>query len=183
MKGIKMREAIFIFGLCGVALQVVFSFLLERFSTPMMSIFVLADIVLIVSTFWYGISYSIEEQKRNQARINRMKQDYDDALCLLEKRPANPKSRLNCLDVGRVYYEATMPDTMTVHYNNGIPVGTSGHQNNSVGREARINSDIEARIGHLKFGKASEVIRMETDTIDRISGTQIPPKWTLKTGT
>lgn len=90
-----------------------------------------------------------------KVRFQQITKEYADALDYLGTNPTAPDARLRCLSAGRAFYAQKIPDTYTQHYVNWLPVGgTSDYVSNETAREARINSDIEARIGHLKVKQA-----------------------------
>jgi len=69
---------------------------------------------------------------------------YHAALHHLAGNPSNPNARIACLHAGREYYRLMHPDTTAKGAN-----GSTIHQDNTAAREALINSDINARVGHL----------------------------------
>ncbi len=96
------------------------------------------------------VAYRIHAvQKHNKAMIAEYHDAYNDALDYLAAHPADPTVRVTCVEIGRVYYAASIPDTFTAVIGTNA-FGTQDYQNNTAGREARIAADIEARIGHLK---------------------------------
>lgn len=106
-----------------------------------------------IGIFWltkYAVGKQQEVLKRQQKALQIFQQKYFSALEYLENNPLDPKARIQALESGREFYALSMPDTYTAHFQGGHFAGTSNHQNNAASREARINSDIEARIGHLK---------------------------------
>ena len=102
----------------------------------------LALVAFVVWTFQYG-QRRHEERRQLQAKA---KDEYTEALDHLLKSPSDPSVRIKCLESGRVFYTFDIPDTQTFN-GNGVVVGI---QDNSANREARIQSDIEARVGHLR---------------------------------
>lgn len=91
-----------------------------------------------------------------RARWEAARNNYAAALQFLRANPTHPNARGACVDTGRVYYSLVMPDTATVHYQGGVITGVSNAQNNAASREAAINADIEAQIGHLRLPDASK---------------------------
>ncbi len=88
---------------------------------------------------WIGAKHRAEAIRKAHA-------NYENALNYLSLHPADPQARVACLETGRIHYNFKIPDTETVN-GRGVVVQTI---NNSANREARIQSDIEARVGHLK---------------------------------
>ena len=115
--------------------------------------YIVIVMTIVVALICWGMvaARANAEQARENLEVTRSA--YEATLSVLQMNPTDPDIRAKCLSWGRRYYGETMPDTHTIHLQNGIPVGTSDHQNNAASREARINSDIEARIGHLKMPK------------------------------
>jgi hypothetical protein len=87
----------------------------------------------------------IRDQQDKQKALQSAKDEYFASLERLSADPGNTNMRVECLEKGRIYYALILPDTHTVHCRNGIRVGTSDHQDNTAGREARIAADIAAR--------------------------------------
>ena len=115
----------------------------------------IGGVSLFISFLRWAIKQERANAKQRQEELDLTKRHYETTLRFLQSNPEDPQARVSCLEAGRRYYELVMPDTHTVHYRNGLPVGTSDAQDNSAGREARISSDIEARVGHLKVKKAA----------------------------
>lgn len=86
-----------------------------------------------------------KEGKRNALLFQASQAVYELALDHLARNPQDPKARVKALEAGREYYGYINPDTQTVR--DGIVIAT---RDNAAAREAKIQSDIEARIGHLK---------------------------------
>jgi hypothetical protein len=111
----------------------------------------LAGGLIFVMLLFLGISALISSAKKAEVlhneRLATAKRQYDLSLDNLTTNPSDPSARVRCLELGRIHYEMTIPDTYTVN-GNGARIAS---QNNSANREARIQSDIEARVGHLKM--------------------------------
>ena len=107
---------------------------------------VIVGIIAIATLVVHRIN---DTQKHNKAMIAEYHDAYNDALDYLAAHPTDPTVRVTCVEIGRVYYAATIPDTFTAVIGTNT-FGTQDYQNNTAGREARIAADIEARIGHLK---------------------------------
>lgn len=113
---------------------------------------------LSTSVFWLTKSALRKQeavQNRQKEVLQVSQEKYFKALEYLEKNPIDPKARIHALETGREFYSLAMPNTYTTHFQGTHFAGTSNHQNNGVSREARINSDIEARIGHLKIQRTA----------------------------
>lgn len=95
------------------------------------------------------IAYNVFQDTRGN--IQKAKEEYDEALDFLERNPEDSKSRVLTLEKGRVYYGLINPDVNIVGQKSGSIYSIT---NNTAGREAQINADIEARIGHLKIKKS-----------------------------
>lgn len=91
-------------------------------------------------------AWSVMGDRARRRRFLEADARYKTALEFLRLNPSHEDARLRCIEAGRAFYLITSPNTITVHSGGGM----SGHQDNSAGREARIQADIEARIGHLK---------------------------------
>ena len=111
----------------------------------------LAAVAGIVALCLGGYRAQQREAERQRKHLESLRTLYEKALEKLEADAHDRDSRKRALTFGRAYYAAVMPDTYTQHFVDGMPAGTSGHQNNTAGREARIAGDIEARVGHLKL--------------------------------
>lgn len=115
---------------------------------------IILTLSLSASVFWFT-KYALGKQqavlKKQKEALQISQEKYFNALEYLEKNPTDPKARVHALETGREFYAIAMPDTYTAHFQGVHFAGTSNHQNNAASREARINSDIEARIGHLKI--------------------------------
>ncbi len=85
-----------------------------------------------------GMLYSMDD---NEKRYIRAKDIYFSLLDKLESDPDNTKLRIEVLEAGRVFYSKESPDYIV---SQGSSVWLDDH---SAGREARIQSDINARIG------------------------------------
>ena len=86
-----------------------------------------------------------EAERFRQERIDVSKNVYDLALKMLALKPNDPDIRVKCLEDGRAYYQLIIPNTQTMQGTRVIFTA-----DNSANREARIQADINARIGHLK---------------------------------
>ena len=91
------------------------------------------------------VRMGIRDSEVRQKRFEVTKNLYELSLKMLEMKPHEPNLRLQCLEEGRAYYQLIIPDTQSTQ---------GGHvfltTNNSANREARIQADINARVGHLK---------------------------------
>lgn len=136
--------------LCATALNRTLTFLKDAYMD-----WIIALGLLSVGLFIYGLFDQSERSKENIERQRRAyelaKENYERSLGNLSKFSDDPTFRVLALEMGRIFYSYEIPDTQTVN-GNGHVVAV---QNNSANREARINADIEARIGHLKFAKAN----------------------------
>lgn len=106
-------------------------------------------------SFWHYIAEKAndkhrKERDRAQARA---KIAYIRALSDLAKNPSGSSARQVALETGRVFYCFEIPDTQ-VWNGNGYVIRTT---NNSANREAKIQADIDAQIGHLKVIQAKVV--------------------------
>lgn len=108
-------------------------------------------IAIVAAIFIPGIVIATRSSMQKQQRLEEARAAYDEALDYLEAHPTDPKARRVCLERGRVYYAVTDPDIVSYVIGERA-AGVTGISNNSAAREAKIASDIEARIGHLKVG-------------------------------
>ena len=106
----------------------------------------LVPAVVALAVFMHFANLGKERLKKEQSEIS--KNNYNNALHYLASNPAAPEARIACLEAGRIHYSFGIPDTQVVR-GAGVVVKST---DNSANRESRIQSDIEARIGHLKVG-------------------------------
>jgi hypothetical protein len=112
--------------------------------------------MLIFVFFMLVMVFNAIDKSRREDAIAQAKVLYNKALDLVQSEPDDPVFAQKALDAGRLYYGLLMPDTYTQHYVDGVPTGTSGHQNNAAGREATIAADVQVRRIKKGPGEAAE---------------------------
>lgn len=103
-------------------------------------------VLCIAGPMLIGFQYILDTRAERDRQLVALKAEYDLALHELENSPHEKSLRVSALEKGRSYYALLMPDTQTVN-RYGVPIS---EQNNSSGRELRIQADIEARLGPQK---------------------------------
>ena len=133
-----------------------------------LSVWIVASLVLgqesvdesdVVRSMWIGLIvisaivlffvYRIKKvQNDREDAMDQAGAVYQAALDHLAAAPSDPAVRVAALGAGRTYYGMAMRDTQILSF--GSQVGPIRETSREAGREARIASDIEARVGHLK---------------------------------
>lgn len=117
----------------------------------------IALIPVVVALVGFLVCRSKTRAAQDQGRYHQLKEQYQATLDHLANHPLDPYARVRCLEAGRRFYARVHPDSYDQDVSaltspaSLLGVGRSNFQDNTAAREAKIMSDIEARVGHLKL--------------------------------